>query len=358
LPESAAVSELVITIGARRIRGIIRERQEAERLYAAAKQAGHVAALLTQERPNVFKQAVGNIESGKEIDVDITYFHTLAYRDGEYELVFPLTAPSHSNPQQRGGNDVALSVDIDAGMAIEAVHSPSHAVDINRPNDHSAHVELSRSARLPDKDFVLRLRTTSDELKPGWVGHHDERGGFFALTLQPPADLNDPSGERAKSPALTEVEVDWGNLQVSDVHPAPMPEVFLGRPVVVHGRFRGLEPTTITVSGRAGGLRKSYTIALKAADLSARHPALASVWARAQIAALQRREASVAEQVPRLGEECPYGPPGNRPGRSKAIAPSANARSMIRRNDSRGTAAATGTTALRLASGSWQPSVT
>jgi hypothetical protein len=77
LPHNASVNEFIMTIGERRIRGIIRERKEAEQIYTEAKQQGYVASLLTEERPNVFTQRVANIEPGKEIDMDIKYFHTL-----------------------------------------------------------------------------------------------------------------------------------------------------------------------------------------------------------------------------------------------------------------------------------------
>ncbi len=65
LPENAAVNEFIMTIGERRIRGIIRERQEAEQIYQEASRQGYVASLLTQERPNIFTQSVANIEPGK-----------------------------------------------------------------------------------------------------------------------------------------------------------------------------------------------------------------------------------------------------------------------------------------------------
>ena len=58
LPENGAVNELVMQIGLRRIRGIVREREEAERIYQEAKHQGYVASLLTQERPNIFTQSV------------------------------------------------------------------------------------------------------------------------------------------------------------------------------------------------------------------------------------------------------------------------------------------------------------
>src|SRR6185503_14606482 len=85
LPQNAAVNEFVMTVGERKIRGIIREREEAKQVYEQAKSQGYVASLLTQERPNVFTQSVANLEPGKQIDINIRYFHTLAYADGWYE---------------------------------------------------------------------------------------------------------------------------------------------------------------------------------------------------------------------------------------------------------------------------------
>ena len=45
---------------------------------------------MSQQRPNIFTQKVANIEPGRDIDVDITYFNTLRYVDGAYEFVFPM----------------------------------------------------------------------------------------------------------------------------------------------------------------------------------------------------------------------------------------------------------------------------
>src|SRR5690606_7445069 len=89
LPEKAAVREFVMTIGERRIRGILREKQEAEQIYQDARAQGYQASLLVQHRPNVFEQKVANIEPGRQIDIEIRYFHTLAWHDGWYTWSFP-----------------------------------------------------------------------------------------------------------------------------------------------------------------------------------------------------------------------------------------------------------------------------
>ena len=218
LPHNAAVNEFIMTIGERRIRGIIRERKEAEAIYAAAKSQGYVAALLTQERPNVFTQSVANIEPGKEIDVELNYFHTLEWADGWYEFVFPTVVGPRFNPPdtttgigavargahgtsgqstevqylkpgERSGHDIAIKLDINAGVAIEDTECATHVISKEAPSAERLLIKLSPNDRIPNKDFVFRFRVAGAQMKSGLLTSHDERGGFFTLMLYPPKDL-------------------------------------------------------------------------------------------------------------------------------------------------------------------------
>src|SRR5204863_1836265 len=115
LPDNAAVNEFLMVLGNRRIRGLIRERAEAEKTYSAAKQQGYVASLLTQERPNVFVQSVANIEPGRQIDVSIAYFHTVPCVDDWFEFVFPMVVgprfnASSSRPGAESGTGTGTGV--------------------------------------------------------------------------------------------------------------------------------------------------------------------------------------------------------------------------------------------------------
>jgi len=505
LPQNAAVNEFVMTIGERRIRGIIREREEAERLYAEAKQQGYVASLLTQERPNIFTQSVANIEPDKSIDIDLTYFNTLAYRDGEYEFVFPMvvgprfnppgstdgvgavprsghdasgqkTEVSYLAPDERSGHDISLAVDVEGGMKIEDLSSPSHAIETTVVSPSRWRVALSRLDRVPNRDFVLRYKVAGDRVKTAFLTQRDRRGGYFTLMLQPPDDLrslprapmelifvldcsgsmsgepialaksaveralrrlgpddtfqiirfsNDASQlgpspiratadnvergmvylrsltgsggtmmiegikaaldfphdprrlrvvsfmtdgyigneaeilgevhrrlgasrifsfgvgsstnryllermallgngavayvgldegsqravdafyERISHPALTDVRIDWGGLGVSDVYPQHLPDLFVGRPIVVTGRFTGSAPATVSISGRAGGQTRDIALRVDPEAAESAHPAIASVWARMKIADLADRAthedpAAIAPQITRV----------------------------------------------------------
>ncbi|MEJ2704948.1 MAG: VIT domain-containing protein, partial [Sedimentisphaerales bacterium] len=219
LPQNAAVNEFIMTIGERRIRGIIRERKEAEKIYQQARSQGYVASLLTQERPNIFTQKVANIEPGKAIDVNIKYLNTLAYVDGWYEFVFPMVVGPRFNPPgttdgvgavargkagisgqktevqylkpgERSGHDISLAVDIDAGVAIEQVTCSSHVISKSSTSPEKLTLKLSNLDSIPNKDFVLRYKVAGKTVKSALVTHRDKRGGFFTLMLYPPENLS------------------------------------------------------------------------------------------------------------------------------------------------------------------------
>jgi Ca-activated chloride channel family protein len=221
LPHNAAVNEFIMTIGERRIRGIIREREEAQRIYNEAKAQGYVASLLTQERPNIFTQAVANIEPGKRIDINIKYFHTLSYVDGWYEYVFPMvvgprfnppgmtdgigavergergasgqtTEVQYLRPHERSGHDISLTVHVDAGVPIEQVECKTHQTVVNTESKPGqADVKIAEADTIPNRDFILRYKVAGKTIKSGVMVQKTEKGGYFTMMLFPPETLQD-----------------------------------------------------------------------------------------------------------------------------------------------------------------------
>lgn len=488
LPENAAVSEFLMTIGDRTIRGIIREREQAEQIYAAARAQGYVASLMTEERPNIFTQKVANIEPGKAIDINIRYYSTLTYSDGGYEFFFPMvvgprfnppgstqgvgavakategasgqkTEVQYLRPDQRSGHDISLAVDIDAGVSIEKIECRDHQVEVERVSPSRARVRLAANDNIPNRDFVLKYQVAGDYVKSALLTHEDSRGGFFTMMLVPPRDLSkiqrgpvemvfvlDCSGsmsgqpiaqakaaiehgllrlqpgdsfqiidfaetatalgaapleatpanirrgqaflrpldanggtyminglrasldfahdaerlrfvafctdgyigneaeilgelhqrlghsrvfsfgvgnsnrylldsmarmgsgvaaymgmqddagatmdsffDRISHPALCELAIDWGGAKVSDVYPSRLPDLFVGRPVIVTGRYTGRMPEGVRVSGRVGRQSKTIEVAVSEAGGQDINAALPQVWARTKLAELGDR---------------------------------------------------------------------
>ncbi len=182
LPEKAAVDHLWMKIGERVIEGKIREKAEARRVYEQARSEGRKAAIIEQQRPNLFTNSVAHIGPDERIEIKIEYQQSLAYENGEYRLRFPLAvtprytpaadpmpdepkaAEAHEAPVQHadyegcgcgGVNPVDIVVTIDAGVAIGQVVSSYHDAAIEKAAGHRVTVMLVKEQEDADRDFEL-----------------------------------------------------------------------------------------------------------------------------------------------------------------------------------------------------------
>ena len=201
LPNDAAVDDMTMTIGQRVIKGKIMERKKAQETYDAAKQQGKTAALLEQQRPNIFTQSVANITPNAEIKVVISYVETLNYADDTYEFRFPMTIgerylPSSVNSEDaakispssksRPGHTISLEVKLDAGISIENLSSNTHLIESQQFSASQFTVKLKDENEIPNRDFVLKYKTAGQKIEDAILTHKDADGGFFTLVLQPP----------------------------------------------------------------------------------------------------------------------------------------------------------------------------
>jgi Ca-activated chloride channel family protein len=88
------------------------------------------------------------------------------------------------------------------------------------------------------------------------------RGAIAYLSLNDKADdVMQLFFDRISHPALTDVSVDYGGLQVNEVYPTKAPDLFVGRPVILTGRFTGeARDTVIRVSGKVANESRTIEI--------------------------------------------------------------------------------------------------
>lgn len=203
LPHEAAVDRMRMKVGDRIVEGEIKRREEAQAIYEAAKNAGQVASLLDQERPNIFTQSVANIMPGAKVEIEISYVQLLKYEEGQFEFDFPMVVgprytanapdpgkifPPITPEGTRTGANIELAVTINAGAPIVSMKSVLHDVDIKgTPGQATARVSLRKESEIPNRDFILRYRTATDSVQSAFITQMDQsKGGFFQLVLLPP----------------------------------------------------------------------------------------------------------------------------------------------------------------------------
>jgi Ca-activated chloride channel family protein len=220
LSHAAGINAMSMEVGGRRIVGALLKRADARQVYETAKAAGKTASILDQERPNLFTQTVGNIPPAGEVRIRIAYVEQVAYDDGAYQFHLPLVvgpryipgeavggaprgsgraadtdqvpdasriSPPVLKPGFRNGHEVAISLRLDAGIAIRDLASANHQVAVERPTLATAVVALRPDDAIPNKDFVLRYRVAGATPELSAVSHVGGEGGWLLLTLQPAA---------------------------------------------------------------------------------------------------------------------------------------------------------------------------
>ena len=101
LPEGAAVDTMTMVIGERIVVADIKERDEAKAIYEEAKAAGKKAALVEQQRPNIFTNSVANIGPGETVLVRIEYQEPVHQSGGRFSLRLPLVVAPRYSPARR-----------------------------------------------------------------------------------------------------------------------------------------------------------------------------------------------------------------------------------------------------------------
>lgn len=114
------------------------------------------------------------------------------------------------------------------------------------------------------------------------------RGSVTYVSLgDDPDDAVDDFYDKIAHPVLTDVEIDWGSLDVSDVVPAQLPDLFAGQPVKVYGRYKGDKAGEIKLRARTADasveLPVDFSIASAAIDGHDDTTGVRSVWARKTI---------------------------------------------------------------------------
>jgi Ca-activated chloride channel family protein len=179
--------------------------------------------------------------------------------------------------------------------ALEPVNDTSFAWAVSLPNDgvRTPIVFLVTSGHL-HLDKAIPVARQSARVVVVGVGASPDRVAIESLARAtrgiavylPPDGVAGPSVteliDRLSHPALAEMDVDWYATQVSDLYGGTK-DLFVGRPVLMTGRYHGTAPAAFAIIGKEA---KSWKVkAARLTDIPGRSP-LAAIWARRKIADL------------------------------------------------------------------------
>ncbi|EUA91210.1 von Willebrand factor type A domain protein [Mycobacterium ulcerans str. Harvey] len=228
LPARAGVTDFVADLAGRRVVGVLEERGQAREDYEQALAAGQRAAIVEEDRPDVFSVRVGNLGPGEQATIEMCLTGPLAFEDGEATYRFPLViAPRYTTGHPVGGDqtgsgvardtdavpdasrvtpplltdaderpDLQISLSVDgAGLPVSDLRASLPTAVLAPAADGLARLRVESGARA-DRDFVLRFRLDQGRLSSSALLVADAAGadatdaeeGTWSLTLVPPAE--------------------------------------------------------------------------------------------------------------------------------------------------------------------------
>lgn len=199
LPGAAAVYAFELRVGERVVSGQVQERGAARAAYQQALEQGHRAAIMEQERDDVFTLQVGNLPPGENVEIRLSFCQTLDYREeGLYELRLPMVvppryipgAPKEGAPTGVGVEsdtavvpdasritpprlapgfdprvDLQISVEwLNAGEGLSRIACSQHATQTELMSG-CLRIELARDDERLNRDFVLRWQAGAEALR-------------------------------------------------------------------------------------------------------------------------------------------------------------------------------------------------
>jgi Ca-activated chloride channel family protein len=211
LPEDGAVVEMELEAGDVVVKAECRQREEAEKVFIQAQEAGYQAGLLTHERADVHTLRVTNLPPKSDILVRIVVVERLETIDGRRRWRFPtVIAPrylpglpvghegpgvlpdsdhvpdaSHLQPPLRLEGGTALDLEVRIHGDVRELESSLHAVRVDFVENGQDGIRIAPSGKATlDRDFVLAF-SSAIENETGVRAYTD--GSYTLVFVEPPS---------------------------------------------------------------------------------------------------------------------------------------------------------------------------
>lgn len=227
LPDNGAVDSLIIKTEDGITKGVIKEKDEAKKIYKEAKKAGKKTSLVEMERPNLFTTKVANIAPHSSIEVEVSYTQPISYKLGIFSLMLPNTLtprytpqtytkeekaltkiehisatgwansnginPSFTTSQPKESHNIEILATIKKSYTIKSLTSSSHNIEWREESGQYV-VSLKNVTTPMNKDFYLSWTPIATQ-KPtaALLKESIEEDDYFTLMVMPPQRVEQSS---------------------------------------------------------------------------------------------------------------------------------------------------------------------
>jgi Ca-activated chloride channel homolog len=184
LPYDGAIEQMTLMIDGKEHPAKMLDAKEARLLYEEIVRKNRDPALLEWIGTGMFKTSVFPVPAGASRTVSLRYSQLCRKQEGLTDFVFPLSTAKYT---ARAVEKVEIRVSVESQDEIKNIYSPSHAIEIKRPDQRHATIVYSGKNEVPASDFRLFYDVGKGKigLKALSYRPENEQEGFFLLLASP-----------------------------------------------------------------------------------------------------------------------------------------------------------------------------
>ena len=195
LPYDGAIERMTLLVDGKEYPAQLLDAKEARRLYENIVRKNKDPALLEWMGTGLFKTSVFPVPPGAKRTVAMRYSQMCRKQDGLTDFLFPLSTAKYTS---HAVEEFSIRASIESQDEIKNVYSPTHSVDIKRPDDNHAVVTLTKKNEVPSADFRLLYDVGRGKVSTRVVSYRpeDDEDGFFLLLASPKIKSKDAERPR------------------------------------------------------------------------------------------------------------------------------------------------------------------
>ena len=188
LPYDGAIDRLTLMVDGKEFAARLLPAEEARRVYEGYIMRSKDPALLEWMGTGMFQASVFPVPPGAERKVSLRYNQLLRKDRNLTDFLFPLsTARYTAAPIEK----VDIEISIESSIDLKSVYSPTHLIEVTRPDAQHAKVVLTRKKHVPAGDFRLFFDVTEGKIGASVISYRPQENedGYFLLLASPRANL-------------------------------------------------------------------------------------------------------------------------------------------------------------------------
>lgn len=184
LPADAAINGMTLVVDGQEMPGVVMKADEARKVYEEIVRVKKDPALLEYCGKGLYRTRAFPLEPGKPAQVIVKYDQVLRRDGGLVEIGYPLDGGKYSS---KVAERITLTLDVKSRIAITNVYSPTHELDVKRPDAGSFKAVYEVKSAIPTSDLLVYYKTGDEAIGATLLAYQSDpkEDGYFMIMASP-----------------------------------------------------------------------------------------------------------------------------------------------------------------------------